>query len=410
MLLFRHGVGREGHAAGQRFAGRNHGLAVELHQTVGVHALNRVGVRLARGELLNELAAIEVLGVNVGDDRLLAQPNRRVSLVHQRLMRNAQRHRQKVHQAVGQLGAVLREAAVAVGDADGLDAVADVGAPVLRNRRHAAHDAHQRAQCRAGAVGIVAAVDGIDQRLLEIARAVQKTQHHEAHVGRRLEPAQIGAVLHQHFAAVLPAYAACMRLADDVHAARHAAVLRNLGKADVQKRVRVVDDERGALHRGDEDGGIGALAEAVIHARVLKRQPDGLLRQRRIHARPHLGANPRAVGVLPFLVVDFAGHGRQHAVAHVGLAHAVFVPVGRDPRAPVFAQNLAVQRIRAQLIRRAQPHKLQIEIVVGQRLARLGRETVNVVQLLTALIGRSQRSADVFANPAGVNSVSQIFP
>ena len=113
--------------------------------------------------------------------------------------------------------------------------------------------------------------------------------------------------------------------------------------------------------------------------------------------------------MLPFLVVHFAGQRRQKSIAHVGLAHAVFVPVGIDIGNPVFAQGFAIDVLRAQLVHRAQPSQLQIQIVVGQGLARLGSEPVDIEQFALALIGRAQRSADVFADPAGENPVAQEF-
>ena len=391
--------------AGERAAGLYLGPGVEFDQRVCVQALYREGVLLAPGQHGNELAAVEVLGLNALYPKLVAQRYGLRALEQQILVALAQRYRQKVHHAVGQLHVVERETALAPGDAYGLDAVADVGAPVLGYCGHAAHYAQERAQRGAGAVGVVAAVDGVYQGLLEVALAVQQTQHHEAHVGGRLEPAQVGAVLYQQLAAVAPAHAALVGVHHYAHAARHAAVLGYLAQADVQERLGVVDDEGGALHGGHEYGGVGALAVAVVHAGVLKRHAYGLFRQAGVQAGPYLGAYPRAVGVLPLLVVHLARHGREYAVAHVGLAYAVLVPVGGYIGYPVFAQHLAVYGVGAQVVHGAQPYQLQVEVVVGQGLAGLGGKAAYVVYLLTALIGSAQRAADVLAYPAGVYAI-----
>ena len=109
--------------------------------------------------------------------------------------------------------------------------------------------------------------------------------------------------------------------------------------------------------------------------------------------------------MLPFFVVHFAGHGRQNAVAHVRLAHAVLVPVGVHIGNPVFAQRFAVDILRTELVDRAQPGQLQVQIVVGQGLARRRDKSLNIVELAGAFIGPAHGAADVFTDPAGVNFV-----
>ena len=118
---------------------------------------------------------------------------------------------------------------MAVGQADALDALADIGHPVLGDKVHAAHDAHQRADRSAGAVGIVAAVDSVDHRLFEVAFAVKQAQYHIGHGRGRLEPAQVGAVFHDALTAFLPRYAVFVAVHHQTHAAYHAAVFRQFG-------------------------------------------------------------------------------------------------------------------------------------------------------------------------------------
>ena len=77
----------------------------------------------------------------------------------------------------------------------------------------------------------------------------------------------------------------------------------------------------------------------------------------------------------------------------------------RHPADPVFAQRLGVDVLRTQFIHGAQPGQLKVEIVVGERLALFGGKPCDVVHLAGAFIGRAQRSADVFTDPAGINSV-----
>lgn len=323
-------------------------------------------------------------------------------------MGRAQGGGQQVADAVRQLRAVRGEGAVAVCQADALDAVADVGAPVLRDDGHAAADAEQRAERCAGAVRVVAAVHGQQQRALEVPFPVEQAEDHKAHVGRGLEPAEVPAVLHERLAHLLPGRALAVGVDHEADAAGDAAVLRDLAQADVDQRGDVGDGKGGALHGGDEDGRPGALAQAVVDAGVLVGEADGLLDQRGIQAGPDLRANPGAVGVAPLLVVDPAGQRRGQPGAQVGLADAVFVPVRGNVAEPILGQGLGGDVLRAELIHGSKPRELQVQVVVGQGLARLGGEALDVQQVVRALVGRAQGSADVLADPAGVDSVAQV--
>ena len=198
----------------------------------------------------------------------------------------------------------------------------------------------------ASAVRVVSAIHCIQQGLLEISLTVEQSQHHEGHVGRSLEPAEVGAVLHHQLARFLPRNACFEGFDDDFDAAGYAAVGGDLGKTDPQQRICILNHKGGAFHRGDKDGGVSAFAKAVIHAGILIGEANCLFYHGGVEAGPNLGADPGAVGMLPFFVVDFAGEGRQQPVAHVRFADAVFVPVRRHPADPVFAQRLGVDALR----------------------------------------------------------------
>ncbi len=147
----------------------------------------------------------------------------------------------------------------------------------------------------------------------------------------------------------------------------------------------------------------------MIDACILEGEAYGLIRLRGIQAGPYLRADPGAVGIAPQLVVVFAGHGRQYAFPHVGFAYAVFVPVGRDKTDPVFAQGLAVDGIRPQVVHGPQPYQLQVQVVVGQGLAFPGGKPMDIEEIPRAFIGRTQGAAYVFADPAGINAVAELF-
>ena len=141
----------------------------------------------------------------------------------------------------------------------------------------------------------------------------------------------------------------------------------------------------------------------MVYACVLECIADGLLHVAGIEAGPDLGADPGTVGVLPVFVEHFTGKGRQNTAAHIGFAHAVFVPVGLYEAQPVLAQGLGVDVFGAQLIHRPQPHQLQIQVVVGQGLTWFRIEPGDIQDLPAALVGGTDGAADVFAQPAGVD-------
>ena len=125
-----------------------------------------------------------------------------------------------------------------------------------------------------------------------------------------------------------------------------------------------------------------------------------------IKARPDFGADPRAVGVLPLAVKKFTGDGRKKAGAHVGFAHAVFVPVRFYKRQPVFAKRFCVYVLGSNFVHASEPRKLKIKVVVGQRRAFFVGKALDVKDILHALIRRSDGAANIFSDPAAQNFVS----
>ena len=95
-----------------------------------------------------------------------------------------------------------------------------------------------------------------------------------------------------------------------------------------------------------------------------------------------------------------AADGRLQAGAQVGLGRAV-LGVGEDHQlVEVLAEDLAVQG-EALVLQGDQPQDLDVQIVVGQGLARHFVCVIgHVVFLAVPLHGHAQGAADVFADPA----------
>ena len=98
-----------------------------------------------------------------------------------------QEARGHAHHALGQLRAGLRhpDAAPGLVDAHGDDLVAQRGLPLLGDALRAVDDAQNRAQRRAGAVGVLAGGIGQHQPLAEVL-AIEPRRHGEGHVFRRV--------------------------------------------------------------------------------------------------------------------------------------------------------------------------------------------------------------------------------
>ena len=312
-----------------------------------------------------------------------------------------------VENTVGQLGTGRRRAIERpLIDSNRRDSVADVGCPILGNAGGTVHDAPQCAERCTGTVGIVAAVDGKDHRALEVPAAVQHTEHGERDIGRSFKPAQVRGILHELVACVLPVNTVVIAVKQELDGTCHTAVCGNLGQTDVDERTDIGNHECCGFHCRDKDRRIGTLTRTVVDAGVFSCVTDGRIGCSRCHTSPDLGTDPCAVGMLPGIHI-FAGQRRHQTGAHVVLADAVFVPFRRNEVHPAFAENLCVNGIRTKGFHRVQPDELQVKVVVWQNNTCGRGKALNVVDLLSALIRGTHRTADVFADPAGMNLIAQ---
>ena len=192
------------------------------------------------------------------------------------------------------------------------------------------------------------------------------------------------------------------------HRARHRAVLRDVGKADLHQLFQVPLKEARRLHRRHEYLRVHALAVAVVDHRVLHGVARRQLRVPREQARPDLRADEGAAAVLEFVVVR-ARHRRLQPRAQVGLGDAVLA-VGEDHQlVEVLPQILAVH-VQSLVLQRQQPQHLDVQIVVGQRLARhFMRVIADLVLLAVPLHGHAQRAAHVFADPAAQHAPAVVL-
>lgn len=185
--------------------------------------------------------------------------------------------------------------------------------------------------------------------------------------------------------------------ADEVDRRAHAAFRREIREPDIQKLIDVRLEERGALDRRDEHRGVYALS-AVIDGRVV----IGVIRRERgiarAEARPDLRADPRPVAV-PVDVAHVPGKRRQNPHVEVVFSRAVLGDHRAHKGVPVFRKHRGVQPAPL-VLGGAQPHQLQIHVVVGDGVGDILHKSVHVVDAAVAFKGRPQGAADVLSQIA----------
>ena len=113
--------------------------------------------------------------------------------------------------------------------------------------------------------------------------------------------------------------------------------------------------------------------------------------------RPDFAADKTAATVFIDIFHPTAD-GRAETADQIRLARAVLRPTRIDIRKPVFRENFMIDS-RAEPLYRIQPNDLQIQIVVGWRIAAdiLLHIKIHVVNLTQTLKWRAERPADIFS-------------
>ena len=211
-----------------------------------------------------------------------------------------------------QLGAGLGEDLGPIGRAvngHGQDPIADVFRQLLGDPRASLKDAQERPHGGRGAIRIVAAIDGVQQRPQKISLAVEKPHDHIAEIARCLEGTPIRIELHHGPTGLFPLAPAVILFHDEADGACHAALGGNEGQGPIQRRADIRFHKGHGLQGGGKDLRHGALGQAVIHTGVHQRVLDRDVGAPGRKACPDLGADPGAVGVVPGPIVQLTAHG-----------------------------------------------------------------------------------------------------
>ena len=292
-------------------------------------------------------------------------------------------------------------------DTDLTNPVADILLPVFGDPGGAAYDAQNGANSTGGAVTVITAVNGVNNGFFEIAFAVNEADGHKAQIQRSLEPAQIPCSFHQHIPGVPVGGLFVVLSKDQPDTLGYPAALRDIGQSGLHDLADICFCEGDALQCSGEDLCVNTLTHTVIDGGIHNGVLDSHIGETGSKAGPNLRTDPCAVGVLPLVVFKFTGQGRQQTQRQVLLTNAVFVPGGRDHQLPALCQSIGIKVLGTQAFQGNQPCDLQVQVVVGQRLS-LGRGVAgNIVHCPLAFKGSAHGSADVLADPASKDLVTQ---
>ena len=309
----------------------------------------------------------------------------------------------------------------------GLNAAPDGGDPLFVNAVHAVHQAIHRGNGARGAVGVLTEAHRCENRVIKAACALDQRIGHNEQVGGHVPahlallvarglilggdvvPFDVADPVVQHHLAGFPAVQARVCAGRAVaHRACNRAILRNVGKADLDQLADIGFEEAGRFHRRDKHFGVNALAVAVIHHRVLEGILRGLFRMAGEEAGPDFRTYEGAAGILEVVVVRAADR-RLKPGAQIGLGCAVFAVGENHQFVEILPQHLAVD-VQALVLQRQQPQHLDVQIVVGQRFARhLVGIVGHIVGLAVPFHRHAQRAADVFADPAAQHPAAVIL-
>ena len=145
----------------------------------------------------------------------------------------------------------------------------------------------------------------------------------------------------------------------------------------------------------------------MVNACVLIGIIRGQIGHTRAHDRPYLGADGRAHAVGEE-VIKTARQRIAQTAAHVGQRVSVLIPLEVHVIQP-FSADYGHVGAAAVLLDAVQVYQLQIQIVVFHSAHELLGITLYVHQLHAAFERAAQGTADVFAHPAGVNTVKKRF-
>jgi len=253
------------------------------------------------------------------------------------------------------------------------------------------------------AVGVVAAAQGGQHRLLEVVAAVEQPQEREGDVDLGVAGFGVAGQRHQAIASVAQAQPFVVGGEGGARQPLDGGPLRQIVDGQLDQAAHVGDEE-GQRRHGCQHAFSAHRLFRMIEGAVERGVVRGQVGRAREDVAPDLGADGAAHARLPELIGEAARHRRMDAQAPVTAEDAVLIEGIPAPFQPGRRQVVRGER-GALLLEHLEPEDLEVEVVVGWHLRREHRGGVDLDPAFVALEARTNGSPHRLADPAAEDLV-----
>ena len=256
--------------------------------------------------------------------------------------------------------------------------------PFLRKSRSTINNTQKCAKSCTGTVRIFTAVIGNNKTLSKITFSVEKTKYYKGNVFRCIKArlsnlhslivflwnlTQLVFLDTKGSRRSIVYNFSCFQIINAIMIAFYgftdcscnSAVLRNIGKSDINQFLTVTFCKRSTLKRSCENFTIHSLV-CMIDNCILKCISGCNFRMSRCQARPKLRTDPAAIAVL-ISIVNITTHRRNNSCLKVRLASSILNPVRDYIGQPVLTKDRRIY-ISAVALNCCQPYNLKIQIII----------------------------------------------
>jgi len=191
-------------------------------------------------------------------------------------------------------------------DSTGLDTKAHRIFPSGGNPLTATNNAQNRAECCAGAVGIIAAIDRQANAPAEIAFPIKPAQNHIADITGCLKPAGRFGGLDYLGAGSPPVFFGKVGFLSRFDGIGHLTIFRDHRQTDRNQLVAVRLNKRGTFNRCDKNSRQGAFRLTMVNAGILTRHTSRQAGTTGCQTGPDFRPDPGPVAVLPAFIIKSA--------------------------------------------------------------------------------------------------------
>ena len=301
--------------------------------------------------------------------------------------------------------------------------------PFLRKSRSTINNTQKCAKSCTGTVRIFTAVIGNNKTLSEITFSVEKTKYYKSNVFRCIKARLSNlhslivflwnltqlvfldtkgsrrSIVHN-FSCFQIINAIMIAFYGFTDCSCNSAVLRNIGKSDINQFLTVTFCKRSTLKRSCENFTIHSLV-CMIDNCILKCISGCNFRMSRCQTRPKLRTNPAAIAVL-VSVVHITTHRRNNSCLKVRLTSSILNPVRDYIGQPVLTKDRRIY-ISAVALNCCQPYNLKIQVIVCRRSHRkILNIEIHIRNHSLALKRCAKNTTHIFSCPASSQFVTEL--